>query len=181
MSRYNVAITPDGIAMTPDRIDEILTQWQQEGPDLEISSLAVIGRILRLARLIEKHRETVLADFDLNLWSFDMLATLRRQGAPYRLKPTELYGLLMLSSGAMTNRIDRLEKEGLVTRLRDPSDRRGIRVQLTHRGIERVEAVMPVLFAQENRLLDELSQTETQTLVGLLRKFLVALDSETLA
>ena len=167
--------------MTQDRIDKILAQWRQEAPDLESSSLEVVGRILRLARLIEKHREAVLAGFDLNLWSFDMLATLRRQGSPYRLKPTELYGLLMLSSGAMTNRIDRLEKEGLVTRLRDPEDRRGIRVQLTSQGMERVEAAMPVLFQQEKLLLAELSQSETQTLVGLLRQFLITLDSENLA
>ena len=167
--------------MTQDRIDKILTQWQQEAPDLEASSLEVVGRILRLARLIEKRREAVLADFDLNLWSFDMLATLRRQGAPYRLKPTELYGLLMLSSGAMTNRIDRLEKEGLVTRLRDPEDRRGIRVQLTSQGIERVDAVMPVLFEREKQLLAELSQSETAALIDLLRQFLITLDSESLA
>lgn len=171
MSRYDVA-------MAPDRIDEILTQWQQEAPNLEASSLAVIGRILRLARLIEKHRETVLADFGLNLWSFDMLATLRRQGAPCRLKPTELYGLLMLSSGAMTNRIDRLEKDGLVTRLRDPDDRRSVIVQLTAVGIERVDAAMPVLFERESRLLADLSQSETKSLIVLLRKFLATMSSE---
>lgn len=173
MSRYNAS-------MTSDPIDQILTQWKQESPELDLSSLGVTGRILQLARLLEKHREAVLVDFDLNLWSFDMLATLRRQGAPYRLKPTELYGLLMLSSGAMTNRIDRLEKEGLVTRLRDPDDRRGIRVQLTSQGVERVEAVMPVLFAEENRLVEALSQTETQALTDLLRQFLTAMNRESL-
>ena len=164
--------------MTHDQIDKILTQWQHESPQLDVSSLAVVGRILQLARLLEKHRETVLADFDLNLWSFDMLATLRRQGPPYQLKPTELYGLLMLSSGAMTNRIDRLEKEGLVTRLRDPDDRRGIIVQLTSQGIERVDAVMPVLFKRENQLLADLSQTETQTLTPLLRKLLATMSNQ---
>ena len=158
--------------MTHDQIDKILTQWRDEAPDLDLSSLAVIGRIFQLARLLEKHRETVLADFDLNLWSFDMLATLRRQGPPYQLKPTELYGLLMLSSGAMTNRIDRLEKAGWVTRLRDPDDRRSVIVQLTNQGMEYVDAVMPVLFERENRLLDDLSQAETETLIALLRKFL---------
>ncbi|ESA37400.1 transcriptional regulator [Leptolyngbya sp. Heron Island J] len=158
--------------MTYDQIDKILTQWRDETPDLDLSSLAVIGRILQLARLLEKHRETVLADFDLNLWSFDMLATLRRQGPPYQLKPTELYGLLMLSSGAMTNRIDRLEKAGWVTRLRDPDDRRSVIVQLTNQGMEYVDTVMPVLFERENRLLDDLSQAETATLITLLRKFL---------
>ncbi len=162
--------------MTQDRIDEILTQWQHEAPDLDLSSLAVVGRILRLARLLEKHRETVLADFDLNVWAFDMLATLRRQGPPYQLKPTDLYGLLMLSSGAMTNRIDRLEKEGLVTRLRDPGDRRSVMVQLTDQGIQRVDAVMPVLFERENQLLEALSETEAETLVALLKRTLAIVD-----
>ena len=164
--------------MKTDRIDLILDQWQQESPQLDVSSLAVVGRILQLARLLEKHREAVLADFGLNLWSFDMLATLRRQGAPYRLKPTELYGLLMLSSGAMTNRIDRLEKEGLVTRLRDPDDRRSVMVQLTDQGVERVDAVMPVLFERDNQLLDDLSKTETKTLITLLRKVLATISSQ---
>ncbi len=164
--------------MKPDQIDLILDQWQQESPQLDVSSLAVVGRILQLARLLEKHREAVLAEFGLNLWSFDMLATLRRQGAPYRLKPTELYGLLMLSSGAMTNRIDRLEKEGLVTRLRDPDDRRSVMVQLTDQGVERVDAVMPVLFERDNQLLDDLSKMETKTLITLLRKFLATISSQ---
>ena len=120
--------------MTQDTIDKILAQWKHEAPALDVSSLAVVGRVLQLAQLLSKHRETVLADFDLTVWSFDMLATLRRQGPPYQLKPTELYQWLMLSSGAMTNRIDRLEKNGLVTRLRDPDDRRSIIVQLSDTG-----------------------------------------------
>ena len=107
MSRYNAC-------MTHDRIDEILEQWQRESPQLDVSALAVTGRVMRIARLLEKHRETVLTEYGLNVWSFDVLATLRRQGSPYQLKPTDLYGLLMLSSGAMTNRIDRLEEDGVV-------------------------------------------------------------------
>ena len=103
--------------MNQDRIDHILEQWQQELPQLDASALAVVGRVLRIARLLEKQRETVLSEYGLSLWSFDVLATLRRQGPPYRLKPTDLYGLLMLSSGAMTNRIDRLEQDGIVERL----------------------------------------------------------------
>ena len=170
MSRYNGA-------MTQDKIDKILTQWKRESPQLDLSSLAVIGRILQLSRLLEKQRESVLVDFDLTLWSFDMLATLRRQGPPYQLKPTELYGLLMLSSGAMTNRIDRLEKAGLVTRLRDPNDRRSVTVQLTNKGLEQVDNVMPVLFEQENQLLENLSKTETKTLISLLKKFLDTMNS----
>jgi DNA-binding MarR family transcriptional regulator len=163
--------------MTPDRIDEILEQWQQEAPQLDVSALAITGRVLRLARLLEKHRETVLAEFGLNVWSFDMLATLRRQGAPYQLKPTDLYGLLMLSSGAMTNRIDRLEQDGVIIRIRDPNDRRSISVQLTRKGIELTDAVMPVLFEQESQFLEQFTKTETQTLVKLLRRFLLSFQA----
>ncbi|MGD1858083.1 MAG: MarR family winged helix-turn-helix transcriptional regulator [Leptolyngbyaceae cyanobacterium] len=158
--------------MTQDTIDKILAQWKQEAPALDVSSLAVVGRVLQLAQLLSKHRETVLADFDLTVWSFDMLATLRRQGPPYQLKPTELYQWLMLSSGAMTNRIDRLEKNGLVTRLRDPDDRRSVIVQLSDAGVERIDAVMPVLFEREKQFLADLSQTETTDLITLLRQFL---------
>jgi len=158
--------------MTQDTIDKILTQWQREAPALDVSSLAVVGRVLQLAQLLSKHRETVLADFDLTVWSFDMLATLRRQGPPYQLKPTELYQWLMLSSGAMTNRIDRLEKSGLVTRLRDPDDRRSVIVQLSDTGAERIDAAMPILFEREKQFLADLSQTETADLIALLRQFL---------
>ena len=173
MSRYNGA-------MHQDNIDKILAQWQHEASTLDVSSLAVIGRILKLSQLLEKHRETVLADFGLTVWSFDMLATLRRQGPPYQLKPTELYKWLMLSSGAMTNRIDRLEKDGMVTRLRDPNDRRSVIVRLSDAGVERIDTAMPVLFEQENQFLADLSQTETVTLIALLRQCLAAVHQKTL-
>lgn len=164
--------------MAQDNIDKILAQWQHEAPALDVSSLAVVGRILQLAQQLSKHRETVLADFDLTVWSFDMLATLRRQGPPYQLKPTELYQWLMLSSGAMTNRIDRLEKNGLVTRLRDPDDRRGVIVQLSDSGAERIDAVMPILFERERQFLADLSQTETTDLIMLLRQFLATVHQQ---
>ncbi len=107
-----------------------------------------------------------------------MLATLRRQGPPYRLKPTDLYGLLMLSSGAMTNRIDRMEQDGLVERLRDAEDRRSVIVQLTPKGIELAETVMPVLFAKERELLAPFTDPdELETFVVLLRRFLLSLEA----
>jgi DNA-binding MarR family transcriptional regulator len=163
--------------MTADRIDHILGQWQQELPQVDISPLAVTGRILRMARLLEKHRETLLADYGLSVWSFDVLATLRRQGPPYQLKPTDLYGLLMLSSGAMTNRIDRMEQDGLVERLRDAEDRRSVIVQLTPKGIELAEAVMLVLFAKERDLLAQFTDPdELETFVVLLKRLLLSLE-----
>ncbi len=163
--------------MEHDRIDKILGQWQQESPQLDVSAIAVTGRVLRSARLLEKHRETVLAEYGLNVWSFDVLATLRRQGPPYQLKPTDLYSLLMLSSGAMTNRIDRLEQDGVVIRIRDLDDRRSVSVQLTPKGIALVDIVMPVLFARENQFLEQFTQAETQTFIKLLRQFLLSFDS----
>ena len=163
--------------MNHDRIDKILEQWQREAPQLDVSALRVTGRVLRIARLLEKHRESVLAEFGLNVWSFDMLATLRRQGPPYQLKPTDLYELLMLSSGAMTNRIDRLEQDGVVVRVRDPEDRRSVSVQLTPKGIELTNTVMPVLFEREQQFLEQFTKAETQTFTKLLRQFLLMLDA----
>ncbi|HBB34051.1 MAG TPA: MarR family transcriptional regulator [Cyanobacteria bacterium UBA8803] len=164
--------------MNQDRIDKILKQWQQESPQLDVASLAVVGRVLRIARLLEKHRETVLAEFGLNVWSFDVLATLRRQGSPYQLKPTDLYSLLMLSSGAMTNRIDRLEQDGIVVRLRDSGDRRSVIVQLTPKGIQLADTVMPILLESEQQLLTQFTTPDDQeTLITLLRQFLVSLEN----
>lgn len=169
MSRYNDP-------MAHDRIDKILEQWNRESPELDVSALAVTGRVMRIARLLEKHREAVLAEYGLNVWSFDVLATLRRQGSPYQLKPTDLYSLLMLSSGAMTNRIDRLEQDGVVVRVRDPDDRRSVSVRLTPKGIELTDTVMPVLFEKENQFLEQFTKTETQTFIKLLRRFLLSFD-----
>lgn len=163
--------------MEQDKIDHILEQWQQELPQLDASALAVVGRMLRITRLLEKHRETVLAEYGLSVWSFDVLATLRRQGAPYQLKPTDLYGLLMLSSGAMTNRIDRLEKDGIVVRLRDPDDRRSVIVQLTPKGIQLANTVVPALLDSELKLLTQSATSdEIKVLVPHLRQFLLSLE-----
>ncbi len=162
--------------MNRDRLDQIFQQWQQEAPYLDIAPLAVVGRILRIARFLEKHREQVLAGYGLNVWSFDVVTTLRRQGPPYQLKPTDLYRLLMLSSGATTNRIDRLEADGIVTRLRDPSDRRGVIVQLTSKGIDLAEQIMPVLLQREQELLADFADAEREQFVHLLRHLLVTLE-----
>lgn len=164
--------------MASDKIDRILEQWQQELPQVNVAPLAVTGRLLRIARLLEKQRETLLAKYGLSVWSFDVLATLRRQGPPDQLKPTDLYSLLMLSSGAMTNRIDRLEQDGIVVRSRSGSDRRSVIVQLTPKGIALADAVMPVLFAQEGALLSEFATPEeVERLVPLLRRLLLAMDA----
>ncbi|BAZ36572.1 transcriptional regulator (plasmid) [Calothrix sp. NIES-4101] len=162
--------------MNKDRIDIILEEWQQELPQLDTSAVVIIGRILRIARLLEKHRESILVEYGLNVWSFDVLATLRRQGQPFRLKPTELYSLLMLSSGAMTNRIDRLEQDGIVMRVRDAEDRRSVMVQLTSKGIQLADTVMPILFEKEKQMLSQFTADEVQLSTPMLRKLLILLE-----
>ncbi|MBD2695204.1 MarR family winged helix-turn-helix transcriptional regulator [Anabaena catenula] len=164
--------------MNKDRIDIILEEWQQEVPQLDTSAVGIIGRVLRIARLLEKHRESILVDYGLNVWSFDVLATLRRQGQPFCLKPTELYSLLMLSSGAMTNRIDRLEQDDIVTRVRDAEDRRSIMVQLTPKGIQLADTVMPILFEKEKQLLSQFTADELQLFIPMLRKLLLLLEQD---
>jgi DNA-binding MarR family transcriptional regulator len=164
--------------MNKDRIDIILEEWQQELPQLDTSAIGIIGRVLRIARLLEKHRESILVEYGLNVWSFDVLATLRRQGQPFRLKPTELYSLLMLSSGAMTNRIDRLEQDGIVTRVRDAEDRRSVMVQLTPKGIQLADTVMPILFEKEKQVLSQFTADEVQLSIPLLRKLLMLLEQD---
>ena len=164
--------------MEQDKIDHICEQWRQESPQLDTSPLGIVGRVLRIARLLEKHRETVLAEYGLSVWSFDVVTTLRRQGKPYQLKPTDLYSLLMLSSGATTNRIDRLEQDGIVTRLRDPDDRRSVIVQLTSKGVQLANLVIPKLLKSEQDLLSQFANpNERETFIAMLRRLLVSLDN----
>ena len=159
-----------------DHVSAILAQWAAERPDLDASPMGIIGRISRLSLVVEKELEPVFAQSDLNHWSFDMLATLRRAGAPYRLSPTELFRSMMVTSGTMTNRIDRLAEKGLVRRVPDPEDRRGILVELTEQGRELIDSVVISHVANEARLLQSLSRQEQQTLAALLRKLLSSLE-----
>ena len=159
-----------------DHVSIILAQWAAERPDIDVSPIGIVGRISRLSRVVEKELEPVFAQFDLNHWSFDMLATLRRTGAPYRLSPTELFRSMMVTSGTMTNRIDRLAEKGLVRRIPDPEDRRGILVELTEQGHELIDKALISHVANEARLLQPLSREEKSTLTVLLRKWLSSLE-----
>ena len=170
MVRYNNAMTHE------DHVSIILAQWAAERPDLDVSPMGIVGRISRLSLVVEKELESVFAQFGLNHWSFDMLATLRRAGAPYRLSPTELFRSMMVTSGTMTNRIDRLTEKGLVRRVPDPEDRRGILVELTDRGRELIDAALNSHVANEARLLQPLSREEQSTLAALLSKWLSSLE-----
>src|SRR2546428_4753301 len=125
--------------------------------------MGIVGRISRLSLVVEKELEPVFAQFGLNHWSFDMLATLRRAGAPYRLSPTDLFRSMMVTSGTMTNRIDRLTEKGLVRRVPHPEDRRGILVAFTEQGRELIDRALIAPGANEGRLLQTLSRGEQQT------------------
>jgi DNA-binding MarR family transcriptional regulator len=170
MPRYNTAMTNE------DHVSIILAQWAAERPDLDASPMGIVGRISRLSLVVEKELEPVFEQWGLNHWSFDMLATLRRAGAPYRLSPTELFRSMMVTSGTMTNRIDRLAEKGLVRRVPDPEDRRGILVELTDQGHELIDSALISHVANEARLLQPLSREEQSTLTVLLRKWLSTLE-----
>ncbi len=161
-----------------DPVDKILAQWKRERPDLDVSPMGLIGRTTRLANYLRKEIGKTFAEFGLNPGEFDVLATLRRHGAPYRLSPTELYKSMMVSSGTMTNRIDGLEKVGLVERIPDPSDRRGMLIQLTDQGFSLIEAAVEAHVINEHRILSPLQPSEREALAGLLRKLLVPLEDE---
>ena len=158
-----------------DGVDEILEQWRHERPELDHAPVGVIGRVSRLAREIEARLETVYREHGLEPGWHDVLATLRRTGPPYRLRPSDFTGSLMLTSSGTTKRLDRLEQAGLVERAPDPADRRGVLITLTPQGRELIDRVTEAHLANERELLSALDATEQAQLAGLLRKLRVSL------
>ena len=152
-----------------DGVDEILEQWRRERPDLDPSPIGVVGRISRLARELEQRLEPVYRAHGLEPGWHDVLATLRRTGAPYRVRPTEFTSALMLTSSGTTKRLDRLERAGLVERTPDPGDRRGVLITLTPAGHELIDGVTEAHLEHERRLLGALTETEQRRLADLLR------------
>jgi DNA-binding MarR family transcriptional regulator len=157
-------------------VDEILRQWDRERPDLDTSSMAIIGRISRIERKVAPLLSSVFRKFGLERWSFDVLATLRRSGSPYELTPTQLFSSLMLTSGAITHRSDELVKAGLVQRKPDPNDRRGVRVKLTALGLAKINEAVTAHVENERRMLRHLSKQERSLLISLLRRLLSGLE-----
>jgi DNA-binding MarR family transcriptional regulator len=153
-----------------DGVDAILDQWHRERPDLDTAPIAVIGRISRLSREIERRLEPVYAASGLEPGWYDVLATLRRVGPPYRLRPTDFTATLMLTSSGTTKRLDRLEAAGHITREPDPSDRRGVLITLTPQGRRLVDKAAVKHMANERRILAGLTAAEQRQLAGLLRK-----------
>jgi DNA-binding MarR family transcriptional regulator len=162
----------------PDRASNALAQWRKERPDLDSLPMAILGRLAEAALLVARDRlEPMFAQFGLQAGEFDVLATLRRSGAPYTLTPTALYEATMISSGGMTNRIDRLEKAGLVERRPHPSDRRGALVALTEKGGALIDKAVGAHVANERAILDLLTRTERAALDRLLAKLIAGLTS----
>jgi DNA-binding MarR family transcriptional regulator len=159
-----------------DRVDAIIAQWNRERPEVDVSPMQVVGRILRAARYLDAALEDVFRKYELDFGLFDVLATLRRSGPPYALAPRALNRWCMLSSGAMTKRLDRLERLGLIARKADPNDRRGVQVVLSAAGLELVDEVVVAHVKNEERLLATLSDEERADLAGLLRQLLVVLE-----
>jgi DNA-binding MarR family transcriptional regulator len=161
-----------------DEVDEIVARWHSERPDLDVAPLQVLSRISRLARHLDRARRAAFAAHGLEIWEFDVLSALRRQGPPFQLSPGALLRATLVTSGTMTNRIDRLAAAGLVSRRRDQEDKRGVLVQLTGPGLRAVDAAMSDLLARERALLTGLDTTQQAELAALLRVLLVPFDAE---
>ncbi len=158
-----------------DGVDLILEQWQRERPDLDHSPIGVIGRISRLARELEQRLEPVYREHGLEPGWHDVLATLRRTGPPYQLRPTDFASSLMLTSSGTTKRLDRLEQAGLIARQPDPDDRRGIIITLTAAGSSLIDKLTTAHMENERHLLGSLSDAEQRRLADLLRKLQLGL------
>jgi DNA-binding MarR family transcriptional regulator len=161
-----------------DEVDDIVAAWHAERPDLDVEPLQVLSRISRLARHLDRARRAAFASHDLEPWEFDVLSALRRQGPPYQLTPGALLRATLVTSGTMTNRIDRLADARLVHRLPDPQDRRGVLVTLTAEGQQRADEALADLVLSEYDLLNGLGAADRRTLADLLRVLLAPLDAE---
>lgn len=157
-----------------DEVDRLIAAWKRERPDLDLSPLAVLSRITRIARHLDIARRDAFAD--LETWGFDVLAALRRAGAPHQLSPGQLMQETMVTSGTMTNRLDRLEELQLITREQDPDDGRGSLVTLTKSGVRAVDAALEGLLENERELLGTLSAKDRELLADLLSKLVTEFD-----
>jgi DNA-binding MarR family transcriptional regulator len=164
------------ISHDDDHIDRARAEWEAERPELDTEPIEVVARVGRLAQLIDAELNRVFAEYGIRRDGFDVLAALRRSGPPYRLSPTELYPRLMRTSGAVANRLKRLEAAGLVARVAAPADGRSSLVELTPKGRDLVDAAAPAHLANERRLLDPLSPAEQRELAALLKKLLLTLE-----
>lgn len=155
--------------MNKDVIDELQSDWNLQRPDLNIESMGVVLRIQALAKILGDQTAAKLQEFDLHWWQYDVLAALRRQGKPFIMAATELAESTMLTSGAMTNRIDRLEEDELVRRIKDNNDGRRVLVQLTNKGLNLIDEASKARFETATDALESLSSGQRNSLSSLLR------------
>ena len=158
--------------MAADDVDRIVSAWRRERPDLDVSPLEVLSRVSRLARRLDRARGAAFAEHGLDGWEFDVLSALRRAGTPYELSPGQLVAQTLVTSGTMTNRVDRLVARGWVEREPDPTDRRGVIVRLTPDGKAAVDGAFAALLDAEHQLLADLPDRDRQRLAALLRTLL---------
>ncbi len=159
-----------------DEVDRLVGGWRRALPDADVSPLEVLSRVTRLARHLDRQRSIVFARHELETWTFDVLSALRRADGQ-QLSPGQLLAQTLVTSGTMTNRVDRLEARGLVRRRPDPADARRVRVQLTAAGRRRVESALRDLVAREDAILGTLDAAERATLAGLLRRVVAPFDA----
>jgi DNA-binding MarR family transcriptional regulator len=157
---------------TRDEVDTIVEAWRRERPDLDVAPMEVLSRITRLARHLDRLRANAFSALDLESWEFDVLAALRRSGPPYRLSPGQLLRETLVTSGTMTNRVDRLVERELVTRQDHPNDRRGVLVELTDAGRDAVDAALAELIAAERQIMAALDVADHDQLTRSLRLLL---------
>ncbi len=152
-----------------DDVDRLIAAWQRERPDMDVTPMHVLSRVTRLALHLDRARKEAFADHGLESSEFDVLSALRRSGEPCQLSPGQLVQETLVTSGTMTNRVDRLVRKGLVDRLPDPADRRGVQVRLTIDGRRAVDGALDALIAREKDLLAALSPADADDLAASLR------------
>jgi DNA-binding MarR family transcriptional regulator len=160
-----------------DEVDRLVDAWRRERADLDLAPMEVLSRVSRLSHHLDRARRQAFTEHALETWEFDVLAALRRAGAPYELSPGRLLRETLVTSGTMTNRVDRLVARGFVERLPDPRDRRGVLVRLTDAGRATVDNALSALLDRERELLGGLDPAEQKQLAGLLRSLVVAFES----
>ncbi|EAQ63994.1 regulatory protein [Marinomonas sp. MED121] len=160
-----------------DAVDAIKQQWQLERPDLSLDAMGIFGRLKRCSMLMTDRLDNTFAKFDLNYWEFDVLATLRRSGAPYTLAPTELFSIMMITSGTMTHRMKRLEARGLIERLPNPEDARSQLVKLSQTGFEIINKAATAHVDNMESLLAGLNDTKKKELDVKLKELLAIFET----
>lgn len=176
MSRYIVVAGREGRTVE-DEVDRLVSGWHQALPGVDVSPLEVLSRVTRLAHHLERQRSVVFARHDLETWTFDVLSGLRRAGPPFELSPGQLLADTLVTSGTMTNRLNHLEKRGLVRRRPDAKDARSVRIRLTADGRRRVDGALKDLVLREDALLGGLDADQRSELATLLRVIVAPFDS----